>query len=294
MVGMNTENIVALLKKWVTRQLEPEARNWWEERWLQSIHQKEERFFYITFGMLPKKLNKSPIILSVEDQKEAQNARAGWNPKHWTLEQSARVALILAFPCTKAEEFVQRLDALCQTADMGELVGIYQGLAVYPWPEAHVARASEGIRSNMKAVFEAVAHQNPYPSEYLPEGAWNQMVLKALFVGSPLYKIQGIDTRVNADLAQMLVDYAHERWAAKRPVVVELWRCVGLYATEKMLEDFQRLLTQGTEEEQKAAVLALQACPLAGAKTLLKTVPVLEKEAQTHLWNWETLSFQKN
>ncbi len=45
----------------------------------------------------------------------------------------------------------------------------------------------------MRVVFEAVAHRNPYPAEQLPEAAWNQMVLKALFVGSRLAPIVGLD-----------------------------------------------------------------------------------------------------
>ena len=44
------------------------------------------------------------------------------------------------------------------------------------------------------------------------------MVLKALFVESTLHPIQGLDARANEALAHMLCDYAHERWAAGRPV----------------------------------------------------------------------------
>ncbi len=72
-----------------------------------------------------------------------------------------------------------------------------------------------------------MAHRNPYPSERFAENRWNHMVLKAIFVGSPLHPIQGLDARANPPLARMLCDYAHERWAAGRPVSPELLRCVG-------------------------------------------------------------------
>ena len=88
----------------------------------------------------------------------------------------------------------------------------------------------------MRVVFEAVAHRNPYPAEHFAEPAWNQLVLKALFVGSPLDPIVGLDARRNPTLARMLCDYAHERWAASRPVSPELWRCVGPFATGPMLD----------------------------------------------------------
>ena len=69
----------------------------------------------------------------------------------------------------------------------------------------------------MRAVFEAVAHRSPYPREQFSENRWNHMVLKALFVDSTLHPMQGLEERANPELAKMLCDYAHERWAAGRP-----------------------------------------------------------------------------
>ena len=121
----------------------------------------------------------------------------------------------------------------------------------------------------MRAVFEAVAHRNPYPSEQFAENRWNHMVLKALFVGSTLHPIQGLDERANPPLARMLCDYAHERWAAGRPVSPELWRCVGPHADAEALADLQRVLATGDASERKAAALALAACPDPRASALL-------------------------
>ncbi len=66
------------------------------------------------------------------------------------------------------------------------------------------------------------------------------MILKAVFVGSPLDLIQGIDHRANPELARMLTAYAHERWAAKRPVIPELWRPVGRFADAEILADLEK------------------------------------------------------
>ena len=93
----------------------------------------------------------------------------------------------------------------------------------------------------MRPIFEAVAHASPYPAEHFSEAMWNQMVVKALFIGSTLAPIQGLDQRRNADLARMLVDYAHERWAAARGVSPELWRCVGPFARRRYLHDLKRV-----------------------------------------------------
>ena len=93
-------------------------------------------------------------------------------------------------------------------------------------------QAAEGIRTNMTSVFNAVALDNPYPANYLDDLAWNQMVLKALFVGSPLHRIYGLERRNNQKLSQMLVDYASERLAANRTVNSELWELAMPFQAE--------------------------------------------------------------
>lgn len=100
---------------------------------------------------------------------------------------------------------------------MGEAIALYQSLFLLPYPEKFKLRAAEGIRTNMTSVFNAVTLHNPYPAEYLDDLAWNQMILKALFVGTLLHPIYGLKQRNNQQLSQMLLDYARERLAAKEP-----------------------------------------------------------------------------
>ena len=96
------------------------------------------------------------------------------------------------------------------------------------------------------------------------------MILKALFVGSTLAPIVGLDERANAELARILRDYAHERWAAERPVSPELWRCVGPFATDDAaLADLGRAFS-GNRASRRGAALALAASPSPAAKALLE------------------------
>ncbi len=143
----------------------------------------------------------------------------------------------------------------------------------------------------MQPVFEAVAHRNPYPKEQFGENAWNHMVLKALFIGSRLDPIQGLDARANPALMRMLCDYAHERWAASRPVTPELWRCVGPFADRAALADLERVLTTGNPLERQAAALALSTSPDGGAADILRTkAPDLAKAAAAGKPGWAALS----
>src|SRR5262249_57553553 len=157
--------------------------------------------------------------------------------------------------------FKTRLETLFNTADVWELIAFYRGLPLYPNATEHVARAREGTRSAMQPIFEAVAHRNPYPMEQFDENAWNHMVLKALFIGSKLAPILGLDERANPRLMRMLCDYAHERWAAQRPVAAELWRCVGPHADAAAVEDLARVSATPAAFERHPPTLPLPPAP---------------------------------
>lgn len=252
----------ALLRQWLDARLPAEAAAWLREAAARLEGGGSDRDLYRDVSLVARRCGKAPLALSEAECAAAAAARTGWSPADWRVDQAARVLLLLATG-DDGERFAARLDALCATADVDELVAFYRGLPLYPDPPRHRARAAEGVRSNMKVVFEAVAHHNPYPAEQLPEDAWNQMVLKTLFVGSALHPVQGLDARANPALARMLSDYAHERWAAKRAISPELWRCVGPFANEQegraLWADLQRVLAQGDETERAAAQQALQA-----------------------------------
>jgi len=186
--------------------------------------------------------------------------------------EAARALLLLAVPAQDtggADSYRALCDKLCNSADANELIAFYRSLPLLPFPEAHVARCSEGLRTNIAAVFGAIAHDNSYPAEHLDETGWNTMVLKALFIGVALHPIVGLDRRANEALMRTLCDYAHERWAASRSVSPELWRCVGPFADDAALADLERVLTTGDETEQRAAASALRSCDRPEAAALL-------------------------
>lgn len=262
---MNPE---ALLQQWLDERLDAPAALWLREAVASLAGGGSDRDLFRSVSLVARKLGKAPLAPSAAALALARQARPGWDPAPWTVDQAARVRLLLA-AAADAGSFVRRLDQLCATADLDELVAFYRGLPLYPDAPRHRLRAAEGVRTNMRVVFEAVAHHNPYPAEQLPEDAWNQMVLKALFVGSTLAPIVGLDRRANPTLARMLHDYAHERWSAARPVSPELWRCVGPFAAGPLLEDLARVLDEGAPPERAAAVLALRGAASPEARRLL-------------------------
>jgi hypothetical protein len=110
-----------------------------------------------------------------------------------------------------------------------------------------------------------------------------------LFIDSPLAPIQGLDARANAELARIMCDFAHERWAAGRQVPYEIWRCVGPFSEGSMVDDLARVLASGDATERRAAALALAASPDPRAAEFLQTVPTLQEEIASAKLAWATV-----
>jgi hypothetical protein len=276
-----------LLTGWLRRQLPAAAADWLDQQ-LARLGAVADRDLYVVLGLVPRRLGRDDLELTDADIAQAQAARPGWDPRGWSVDQAARIVVLLTAGGS-GERFSARFVQLCRTADVAEAIAFYRGLPLYPEPSLLEAQAAEGTRSNMRAVFEAVAHRNPYPREQFSENRWNHMVLKALFVGSTLAPIQGLDQRANPALMRMLCDYAHERWAAGRPVSPELWRCVGAFADAEALADLQRVLATGAATERRAAALALAACPDPQAKALLAAAPDLAAAIERGELGWDRL-----
>jgi hypothetical protein len=219
-------SVIDLLRHWISQQVTQECLTWLNEKTEQISNKASAAVFFTAFSAASRHTGKADLKLTPFDLKAASAIVPGWFPVHWSVDQAARTLIVLALPHDNCEKYLHTLEQVFNTADLGELVALYQALPLLHYPEKLRDRACEGIRSNMTAVFNAVALQNPYPAEYFDNRAWNQMILKALFVGSPLYLIQGIDARNNPELSRMLLDYANERQAAKRSVSPELWELV--------------------------------------------------------------------
>jgi hypothetical protein len=144
----------------------------------------------------------------------------------------------------------------------------------------------------MSVVFDAVVLNNPYPSEYLDEAAWNQMVLKALFMDRPLYKIQGLDQRSNQQLSEMISNFAHERWAAGRPTSPEMWRPIGKYGPDNIYQDFERLIGMEDLHQQAAAILAVSALGSEEARSFLSSHSSVASKVNDNNITWDEIGIR--
>ncbi|WP_397569132.1 EboA domain-containing protein [Schlesneria sp. T3-172] len=284
----DTEKIRQLIERWMEMRVDPAAAAWIRDR-QEVIQQGDKRGLFLAFGMVPRKVGKSDLELTDEELIIGNEVRPGWNPKGWSIDQATRTLFLLTLPPTEPTTLVGILDQLASTGEVGELVAIYQSLPLLPHPEAHVLRAAEGIRTNIKAVFCAVAYQNPYPAEQFNEDQWNQMVLKCQFIGVPMAPVVGLDQRSNAALSGMVLDYIAERWAAHRTIAPELWRCVGRHADPRGLSELHNVLTTGSLVEKYAAGLALSESTEPAAQNFLGIAPEIAGEIASGKITWATI-----
>ena len=252
-----TSQAADLLDQWLATRLTAEQSDWFKTQINKIAQSNSDRELHITLGLIPRKFSRDDLSPTAKENTEASSLLKGWNPSGWSIDQTARIALLCRVAEKRGSQFNDTIIDLCKMADLAESLALYSGFCLYPHSELLDQQISEGLRTNIRSVFEAIAHNNPYPALHFDQHRWNHMVLKALFIDSLLSPIYGLDSRANPELAGVLCDYAHERWAAGRPVSPELWRCVGPFATGSMIDDLERASQSDNPTEQNSALIAL-------------------------------------
>lgn len=238
------------VREWIGRGLEQRleiSENEWYSRACDEIGGGvEDARFGALLSMASRHCRRGRLAPSEEEREAANKIVRGWEPERWRTLEAARVGMILSRPDLAQESCVGALEACFVHADEGELCALYRSLAFLPGGARFAWRAGEGCRTNMLTVFEANACDTPYPAANLDEIAWRQLVVKALFVGAPVWRIRGLDKRLDGELARMTLDLVDERWSAGREIHPELWLCLGEHAGERGRRAIEAELSRGS------------------------------------------------
>ncbi len=218
---------ITLLRRWLAGVAPTEPLAWLDSEIERQNHGLDSRRLAMALGLARRKFGRRALDLSTVDLAAAQKLRPGWQPQFWASDEAARVALLLATHHGDDDRFAALVDQLCRSAEINEHVAYLKGFAVFPAGAALHGRAREGVRSSSALVFAAIACRNPYPSDHFDEAAWNQMVVKCVFVGEPIELIVGLAERRNPELINMLVDFVAERHAAGRPLPEPVYRFIA-------------------------------------------------------------------
>ena len=178
----------------------------------------DERRLAIALGLAGRKIGRVQLALSDDEAATARRLRAGWQPELWSADEAARILILGASHHGDDQAFAARVDRLCTTAEVTEYIAYLKGFAIFPAAKLLYGRAREGVRSAITPVFAAITCHNPYPFDYFDADAWNQMMVKAVFSGTPIETIFGLQERRNPEVVQMMRDLISERRAAGRPL----------------------------------------------------------------------------
>lgn len=234
----------------------PGAFSWLEEIVASQSDDFERNPFYYAFSGVSRHFDKQGGVAVSEKQSDDLNeSLPGFSVERWDQFRLARVILLLVLAEQEKDVFLDTLAALRDTADLRESAAIFSAYPLLPHQEELVESAVDGLRTNIVDVFDAIALNNPFPSRHFSDEEWNQMVLKAIFINRPLYRIIGIGEKTNAALAAAISDLAHERWAAGREITPEAWRSVIPFVDERIGSDLERLSASECEHDRTAADL---------------------------------------
>lgn len=286
-----------LIQEWhqlLGRRISAPAVQWLTERG-QAIGAGDQRAAATAVALVPRWVGKADLAPTADELSALDALCPGLDVRRWSVDQVARSLLLCHLPATDGPTLVAALDALFRCADVAEAAAMYQALPCLPHGPSLVARAREGLRSNQKPLCAAVALTNPFAHRHFDQDAWNQMVLKCLFVGLPLHEIQGLDARHNRALSMMLSDYARERRAAARPIPWDLWRAAVPHLPPERLADVRHTLNGVAGDDPRArpaAALALAANCEPAAAALLQDFPQLAQAVRSGTLTWDRLHTQ--
>jgi hypothetical protein len=138
---------------------------------------------------------------------------------HWSVLDAGRWLLLdLGLGAVEEAERPEFLDQLFRGGELGEQVSFLRTIRLLPQPLWVLDTAVAACRTNAVGVFEAIACENPFPAAHFPPLAFNQMVIKAIFLEVSVRRIEGLLPRVTAELVRMAEGLKSERARAGRSI----------------------------------------------------------------------------
>ena len=178
---------------------------------------------------------------------------------HWSVTDAARI-LLLAETFSIESFSTDELFQLCyRYSDGGERSSLLKGLPLLKLSDQSINFLIDVARTNSLEIFSALTYKNPWPVIKFPTSAYNQIVLKSLFIGINIFHLEGLRAARNPELGRMTADYIQERIDASREIPESSWLAVDAnLLTEQGLKTWESALQTAPSENIKQ--LALLGC----------------------------------
>lgn len=166
----------------------------------------------------------------------------------WTVDDAGRVLLLLA----AGEDACDEIHDLYRFGDAAERRAILRALPFLPGCDRIAAFVEDALRTNDPRLIAAAVSR--YALDQLDDDAFNQAILKCVFVGVPL---PDVTEQATPELARMLAGYVHERVAAGRDVPADVWPLIEAHAPLDLLDAIEAELDHPVRNRREAAAAAL-------------------------------------
>jgi hypothetical protein len=210
------------LQDWVVARVPEDCRAWYQNA-LAVARQSGPASdgFAVAWSGCGRRLGRGSQTVPAEEAARLTEAGAPFVPQAWGLDEAGR-ALLLLSALESAPASADVVLELFAHGEMREQQAVLRVLAYLPDPTQYVALAADAVRTNVLSVLEALACDNPFPARHMPDLAFNQLIMKAIFNGLPLRRVVALAERNTAELRRMVGAYASERRAAGRPVPADV------------------------------------------------------------------------
>ena len=204
-------------------------------------------------AMAKRKLGSNPLTHT----EAIDSLYSPLNIQHWSTADAGRLILLIAAMEQNPDQTQSILSNYFRMADDSERIAFIQDLILFAPADYLTVLALDAGRSNNLQLLAALTQENPYPACFYSDQEFNQMVLKALFLGLSIERVEGLEQRANADLARMGESYVVEREKATRGVPVDIWLAIGPFASEQGEQQLTHYLSHDDIGHRYYCALAL-------------------------------------
>jgi hypothetical protein len=190
--------------------------------WLRGVAAADPRALEVAFIDSTRRVGAAALSLDADEHAVLRGVGVDWPLDAWAVDDVVRAAwLILASGSAGGDALVDRR---WRTGDTRQRTALLRALPVVPEPTRWLRLAIGARHGAVRAVFEALACDNPYPATYFHDVHFEDMVLAALDAGLPLGRIVGLGRRVTTRLSTTAMRFAAALRASGRRPPADLCR----------------------------------------------------------------------
>lgn len=175
----------------------------------------------------------------------------------FTADVAGRALLLCRVAADAPDKLEASVTAAYREGDTSEKLAVIRALSLLPQPARFVELALDCGRHNELGLFRGLACDNPFPARHYSEPAWNQLYMKATFMGLPLERMLGARERDNAELSRMAQHYIEQQESAGRAFPPQLLAAMAAFPPPSAIAKLLGYSTHAVPELRLGAAEAL-------------------------------------